>query len=295
MQSLTTWLALAGSTWALFALAQDHLAEATQKHIVAWLRCEVALRQWPGMFGSVTASVFGQPLVSGACLLRVCLATHIAAFLTFCISGVLHPGLSSFVFVFLLLYAPLVLGGMALCTMLPGYLSLLSQRACLYRMQHATTRGRLVGWLLAEGVVQVALACGAWALSVLVVFVGIRSHLLRGPATWVVGYIEFILSGPTGSLHALREAVLLEPLLFPGVAFPSFGLWLYAPCFPTVWMWLYVVAGVCLRSLHALGVLPATSRGGGLLDVEARPLHTLGVVAIALLSVLYWGALYARS
>ena len=64
--------------------------------------------------------------------------------------------------------------------------------------------------------------------------------------TWITGYVEFVLKDSTGRLSALQDAVLLQPIVVPGLVFPSFGIWLYAPCFPLVWIWLYVLSGTLI-------------------------------------------------
>ena len=40
MHPLTTWLALVGSVWALFALAEEHIAAPHRAQITRWLRCQ---------------------------------------------------------------------------------------------------------------------------------------------------------------------------------------------------------------------------------------------------------------
>src|SRR5262249_56535808 len=138
------------------------------------------------------------------------------------------------------------------------------------------------------------LAIAACGLGFVVVFVSNQAHLLRRPVTWIVGYVEFALKGATGRTAALQEAVRLQPVLVPGIAFPSFGLWFYAPCFPLVWVWLYGLSGTLIRYATARGILHAPGRAVGLLDIDASPLHTVGVVAAGLVSVVYWTAVFWR-
>src|SRR5262245_18322118 len=51
MHPLTTWLALVGSVWALFALAEEHLAPPHRAQITRWLRGQTPC--WPATFVAV--------------------------------------------------------------------------------------------------------------------------------------------------------------------------------------------------------------------------------------------------
>jgi hypothetical protein len=197
-------------------------------------------------------------------------------------------------FVVLLFYAPLLLGSLALANLLPGYVSLLVNRCLLQRLSHSHRPGCLGVGLVLTSAATLTLALIACGLGFVVVFVGNQAHLLRRPVTWIVGYVEFVLKGASGSTAALREAVRLQPVVLPGIAFPSFGIWFYAPCFPLVWVWLYVLSGTLIRYATAWGLLHAPDRAGGLLDINTRPLHTLGAVAVGLVSVVYWTAVFWR-
>jgi hypothetical protein len=127
-----------------------------------------------------------------------------------------------------------------------------------------------------------------------VVFVSNQVHALQRPVTWIIGYVEFVIKDTDGRLSALQEAVRLQPIIMPGMVFPSFGIWFYAPCFPFVWVWLYLLSGVLIRGATALGCRRALGGTSGLLDLDARPLHALGVVAVGVVSVLYWTVLLWR-
>src|SRR5262245_52509150 len=292
MHPLTAWLAIVGSVWALFALAEEHILPQSRAQITAWLRGQTP--PWPATFVTVCDSVFGTPYVSVSCFLRVCVASQIAAFLALCLSGVFYPGTSGSMLVVLLLYAPLLMGGLALVNTLPSYASLLVNRCLLQRLSRSHCPGRLgIGFVLTSAAT-LTLAIAACGLGFVVVFVSNQAHLLRRPVTWIVGYVEFALKGATGRTAALQEAVRLQPVLVPGITFPSFGLWFYAPCFPLVWVWLYGLSGTLIRYATARGILHAPGRAVGLLDIDARPLHTLGVVAAGLVSGVYWTAVFWR-
>jgi hypothetical protein len=292
MHPLTTWLALVGSVWALFALAEEHIATPHRVQITRWLRGQSPY--WPATFVAVCDSVFGPPTLSGAYVLRACIASHIAAFLALCLSGVFYPGTSGLMLLVLFLYAPALVGSLALVNLLPGSLALLVHRALLQRVSDGQGPPRVGTWLVLAGATTGVLAVLACTLGFLVVFVSNGVHALQKPVTWIIGYVESVIKDTAGGLSALQEAVRLQPIVMPGMAFPSFGIWLYAPCFPFVWVWLYLLSGVLIRGATACGLIRASRRTLGLLDIDARPLHTLGAVAVGVVSVVYWTALLWR-
>ena len=292
MHPLTTWLALAGSVWALFALAEEHIAAPHRVQITRWLHCQTPY--WPATFVAVCDSVFGTPTLSRAYVLRACIASHIAAFLALCLSGVFYPGTAGLMLLVLFLYAPALMGSLALVNLLPGALSLLVHRVLLQRVSDGQGPPRVGTWLVLASVTTGVLAVLACTLGFLVVFVSNQVQAFQRPLTWIIGYIESVFKDTTGGLSALQEAIRLQPIIMPGMTFPSFGIWLYTPCFPFVWVWLYLLSGVLIRGATACGLMRARRRAPSLLDINARPLHTLGAVAVGVVSVVYWTALLWR-
>jgi hypothetical protein len=292
MHPLTTWLALIGSIWALFALAEEHMAAPHRVQIARWLHGQTPY--CPTTFVAVCDSVFGPPALSGVYILRTCVASHIAAFLALCLSGVLYPGTSGLMTLVLFLYAPALIGSLALVNLLPGFIAILVQRALLRRVCEGQGPPRLCPWLVLASASTGVLAVLGCALALLVVYVSHQVHALPRPLTWIIGYVEFASKDAAGGLQALQEAARLQPIIMPGMTFPSFGLWFYTPCFPFIWVWLYLLSGVVIRGATAYGLLRAPGCAPGLLDIDARPLHTLGAVAVGVVSIVYWTALFWR-
>ena len=89
---------VAGARWeclGALALAEEHIAAPHRAQITRWLRWQTPY--WPATFVAVCDSVFGPPTLSGAYVLRACIASHIAAFLALCLSGVFYPGTSGLI------------------------------------------------------------------------------------------------------------------------------------------------------------------------------------------------------
>src|SRR5262249_29004938 len=157
-----------------------------------------------------------------------------------------------------------LMGCLALVNLLPGSLSLLVHRALLQRVSDGQRSPRVGTWLVLASTTTGVLALLACTLGFLVVFVSNRVHSLQRPVTWIIGYIESVIQDTGGGLSALQEAVRLQPIMMPGIAFPSFGIWLYAPCFPFVWVWLYLLSGVLIRGATACGLMRTARRTPGL-------------------------------
>src|SRR5262245_13117726 len=215
MHPLTTWLALAGSVWALFALAEEHIAAPHRVQITHWLRCQTPY--WPATFVAVCDSVFGPPSLSGAYVLRACLASQIAAFLALCLSGVLYPGTSGLMLLVLFLYSPALVGSLALVNMLPGSIALLVHRSLLQRISNGQGPPRVGTWVVLASTTTGVLASLGCTLGFLVVLLSNQVHSLQRPVTWIIGYVEFVVKDSAGGLSALQEAMRLHPIIMPGM------------------------------------------------------------------------------
>jgi hypothetical protein len=65
-------------------------------------------------------------------------------------------------------------------------------------------------------------------------------------------------------------------------------LWLLPVFFASVWLWLYAVSGLLLKAARRieLGFRWFNSKA----DIEHHPLSAIGLVAGALVAVVYWAA-----
>ena len=108
-----------------------------------------------------------------------CVASHIAAFLALCLSGVFYPGTSGLMLLVLFLYAPALVGSLALVNLLPGSLSILVHRVLLQRVSDGQGPPRVGTWLVLASVTTGVLAVLACTLGFLVVFVS--NQVTRAP------------------------------------------------------------------------------------------------------------------
>ncbi len=189
----------------------------------------------------------------------------------------------------LVLYAPFLISAIAVMNWLPGVSAFL---LCCALLQWADNAPRHRGLGVQYGLVILTnggLALLAGVLGVLVVSVSSYLGVLRWPVTWLSGYAAFAFTSRAGALSVLGDALRLQPVIVPGLIFPSFGIWLYAPCFPLIWLGLYLLAGQCLRGAAACRCFPRSDSPYGL-DIDGKPMQALGAVAVGLVSVLYWTA-----
>jgi hypothetical protein len=152
---------------------------------------------------------------------------------------------------------------------LPDYLSLLESRFVLRLMTRTRSGGVWTGGLVVD----------VW-LTLLIAFLPIV--ILSG-----------VLSGRFDSLAVLRVAwqSILHPLDFtrgvfgyaaqsPVVIFPAF--------FTSIWLWLYAGSGFLLKAARRFDI--GFDWFNRKFDIEKKPLQSIGLVAGALVAVVYWAA-----
>jgi len=103
--------------------------------------------------------------------------------------------------------------------------------------------------------------------------------------------IEAELSAPPGrrppaaQSQPTRAARRGEPPLTVRISGPPWGIFFYSTFFTSVWVWLYALAGGLLKLAQALGVAWRGLRW--LLDIEQKPLRSMGLVANLLITLVY--------
>jgi hypothetical protein len=96
-----------------------------------------------------------------------------------------------------------------------------------------------------------------------------------------LGRVLPLLDGPVReALRTVRDAMTLNSV---DPDFPTLGVWTWAAFFASAWAAVYLAAGGVVRTMGA-----ALSRAVGFLNVDERPLTSLGWVAMLLVSVVYW-------
>ena len=67
---------------------------------------------------------------------------------------------------------------------------------------------------------------------------------------------------------------------------PAYGVFLYSTYFTSVWVWLYALSALAVRLVSSIGHV--VGRLDRLLDIENKPLHTIGLVWSLLVTLGYF-------
>ena len=62
------------------------------------------------------------------------------------------------------------------------------------------------------------------------------------------------------------------------------GVWVFASFFTSAWVWIYVLTGALVKMLCWFGISICA------LDIDTKPIASLGWVGMVLVSVTYWAA-----
>jgi hypothetical protein len=266
---------LAGIVWKFFERVESVLTDQTKLEIAVWLlgvKVGQRVEPWPDTFAKVFDRVFGTKHLSWKCFWRSCVISYVLLVLAAVIytqvrfpsvhfmRGLRFPGWPHMAMFF----------GITLFTnVLPDYLSLLESRFVLRLMTRTRSGGVWTGGLVVD----------VW-LTLLIAFLPIV--ILSG-----------VLSGRFDSLAVLRVAwqSILHPLDFtrgvfgyaaqsPVVIFPAF--------FTSIWLWLYAGSGFLLKAARRFDI--GFDWFNRKFDIERKPLQSIGLVAGALVAVVYWAA-----
>lgn len=282
--TLASWAAVMGGLGVLFSLSEKAVSPDAKKTITRWLKnvkLEGTPTTWPSTFASVFDSIFGKKHLSWRCFWRSCVASCIAVLVMTFIGAALRPlharnqmeyfrGNPEVFLLWVIVFAGL--------NLLPDYVSLLESRYIIQRMsavQHST--GRILSLLVLDVVFTVSIF-----LAALFLFVSIVVYYFGGTAEAALGFyalaIDDILSHGV-FLSAEREMLPL-------------GIFFYSTFFTSVWVWLYAISGLVVKLEGYLGI--GFSRLKWFLDIENKPLHSLGVISMLLVTLIYLGVGFYR-
>lgn len=286
---LAAGVVLFGVVWGFFKGVESVLNDDTKLEVAVWLlgvKVGVKVEPWPDTFAKVFDRVFGEKHLSWKCFRRSCIATTVAiALMTFLYSlmgdktlflrsrtgRIVWPGVGWSIY-FTILCIP-----MNYCS---DYGSLLETRLMIHFMKKRegplvrfailmldillTTTTFCIGFVTAQ---QVA---GVWNIGI-----GdtLRSEAMSGE------YLRLVF------LHLHIWGVLKWLFLFR--AYPS--VFLYASLLTSIWLWLYAGAGFLLKTARHFDL--GFDWFNRHFDIEKKPLQSIGLVAGALVALIYWTAL----
>ena len=263
--------------WKFFERVEAVLNEDTKLEMSIWLKgvCAAEKTQgWPETFVKVFDRLFGKKHWSIRCFGRSCIASLVTFAVMIIIVGSLagleplsmysrmQPGLRS--------AGPLV-------AVLIDYIALLSTRLILSRMILTIRPFIWALWMAADASVTVFLGYVAMASWAPVVVIGLDNDRREA----------FKVASELFAYYVIHPIWTIPPLRF-GI-FQS-GLF-YSTLFTSTWLYLYAGSGLLLKAARRFDIgFQWFNRHA---DIEKKPLQSIGLVAGALVSLVYWAAVLA--
>lgn len=256
---------LFGVVWGFFKGVESVLSEDTKTEIWIWLTdrkpLTPILQSWPDTFAKVFDRVFGGRHLSWKCFWRSTVASYSAVFLV-----VIYLESSPRTFGVRLSWDYLfdVLSSAFIGNVLPDYISLLETRYLLGFMQRTQSFQQRLIWLTLDFVLTSAIALVT--AHVILSFWWVNSD----PSQWR-WTISAILGHPA-DFHQTNS--------WFSFVIPAF--------FTSIWLWLYAGSGFLLKAARRFDV--GFQWFNRRFDIEKKPLESIGLVAGALVVLVYWGA-----
>jgi hypothetical protein len=281
---------LAGIVWKFFERVGGVLNEQTNREIGRWIRvksfetgvvAEEAVN-WPETFAKVFDRVFGKRHLTWFCFWRSAGTSLILAFISFGImfqNVIGRVSLHSLIadVVLLAMFYPLLF----VTNVIPDYLSLLETRKVLWLISRTRNTCLRIMLIVFDGAATIVIA--AWGATI---FAVVNSFIRQThPFTWQHG-LGVILSYPVllvrngkgffGELLRTDEGLSLAY----GMVLPAF--------FTSIWLWLYAGSGFILKAARRFDIgFEWFNRN---FDIEKKPLQSIGLIAGAMVAVIYWAA-----
>jgi|SRR5579862_6674619 len=269
---------LAGIVWKFFERVEAVLTDQTKLEIAVWLvgvKVGQKVEPWPETFARVFDRVLGQKHLSWTCFWRSAIASYSALLFTLGYYTATHWRSVSHEFK----DWAILLGLALILNVPPDYLSLLVTRKALHLME--TRRNTFVhgGLILADLIITSAIALAVMAYGGYII---IWWHELVHNSASLFQTGQRILRAITFVTHHLGSEIKAD--LRDGLGF----VWLYPAFFTSIWLWLYAGSGFLLKAARRFDI--GFDWFNRHFDIEKKPLQSIGLVAGALVAVVYWTA-----
>lgn len=259
---------LAGIVWKFFERVEAVLTDQTKLEIAVWLvgrkKFGPKVQPWPETFAKMFDRVFGQKHLSWKCFGRSCAASIVSALLILLVLFLNNPKMSDLIHRYFhgraLLWPVCLLSS----NILPDYLSLLQTRYILEGLRRQLAAGKIIVPLSGALVI-------TFLLSRLAVFFAALFGTIAAE------------SGVPAELWPIQQALWKAIIVLIGP-----WVWLYPACFTSIWLWLYAGSGFVLKAARRFDL--GFDWFNRHFDIEKKPLQSIGLVAGALVAVVYWMA-----
>jgi hypothetical protein len=277
-----------------FDTVGEKLNDDTRLEIAVWLRSVKTTEKvetWPATFAKILDRVFGSEHLSWKCFGRSCVATFVSLAMVVALCFIVAPEYSRQVIVpslshnasvaTLTKFVLIMISVLLITNAVPNYISLLKTR---YALRIATREHAPLPLLLILD-------------AVLSFLLGISDYALLVVTGWAMTRLVHPSVNDSTIVTMLRKEDALQVLdtVF-GPLFSLNGVWLinlvtlsYPAFFTSIWLWLYAASGFILKGAARFDRVIAWMNRH--MDIEKKPLQTIGVVAGAIVALVYWGAL----
>jgi len=264
--------ALAGIVWKFFERVEAVLTDQTKFEIAVWLvgmkagqKMEPVARTFINMFDRV----FGAKHLSLRCFTRSSIASLVALLLTYGIFWAINRVAAEGVLQYFRIDWQIIVIGLVIGNIIPDYVSLLVTRYLLgfFRPPRSAWIG-LASIVVLVGIVWVIALLGMMTVEALSV-----AYLRRN-----------------AHVNDIEEIVALAETNYWRIVFQSLKaarwLWFYPAFFSCIWFALYTGSGFLLNATHRFDLGFAWFNRH--FDIEKKPLQSIGLVAGAIVAVVYW-------
>jgi hypothetical protein len=165
-------------------------------------------------------------------------------------------------------------GATIISNWIPDYLSLIESRLILAKMAAARSWAGRLAWLALDAAATLAISLFAIHLTMVILL----------PVVTPAWNIEVGCLTPENYSLATTWELFVAGLTFsspPGtINYDATGIYIYSTFLTSLWVWVYLAAGVLIRSFRVLF---------GAREIRiAHALRTMAILAIALVGALYW-------
>ena len=257
---------LAGLVWKFFERVEAVLTDQTKLEIAVWLlgvRTEKMVNPWPETFARLFDRVFGTKHLSWVCFFRSCFCS-ISLFTIALLYAVRNWHGSGWGDIAISASTTLLIPALLLM-LAADYVSLLKSRLIIRLMLKRT--GAI--WRAALIVLDGALT-SIWSFGTVV-------YYIMAVPPWVLAgyYVGVAAQGHPIPVNQLPHDSIWEPFFYPAF-------------FTSVWIWLYAGSGFLLKAARDFDI--GFDWFNRKFDIEKHPLQSIGLVAGAIVAVVYWAA-----
>jgi hypothetical protein len=289
--------------YGLFARLEDIISPGAKQDITAWLkRAEIpgTLVTWPSQFAALFDRVFGKRHLSWRCFYRSCVASLVALATLTLLWPILRPEDGAEFLEYILdsttytddfgqVVLMMVVMMAVAYNLVPDYISLLQSRFVIGLMIRVRSRTGVALLLLVDALLKLLIFFSVPAMTYLIL--GLATTLLADGDMyedlkdwWFFEQVmlpEIVRSGLL--LRTSTETIM--PWGIP------WGIFFYASLWTSIWVWLYALAAGAVRL--ALRLQPVLRVLKWLLDIEGKPIRSIGVVVGLIAAAFWWGLVLA--